>query len=292
MTSHPDVVPLPPDLESDADDTPGDEIITGEAVALDLRPAGFALRAAGAAIDAVIYGFGTYLLIMVVAFSLLGAKNVEDAVYAIVFTVTTVLGLIVAPITVETATRGRSVGKLAVGARIVRDDGGAIGFRHAVIRGLAGFVEIWGSLGGIALLVGLLTPRAKRLGDLMAGTYSQYERVSRRVSPPVILPWGLDGWARVADVARLPESLARRVSQFLGEAVEYEPARRAGIAVGLANEVAPYVSPLPNVPPEVLLAAVVAIRRDREARSLHVQAQRMQRLAPVLDGLPHDFPSR
>jgi uncharacterized RDD family membrane protein YckC len=240
----------------------------------------------------ITYFAGTYLLLMVVVFAILGARQLDDAVPAIVVLVTIVTGLVVAPIVVETATRGRSVGKLVVGARIVRDDGGAIGFRHALIRGLTGFLEIWTTLGGLAIVVGLISPRSKRLGDLMAGTYAQYERVSRRPEPPVLLPWGLDGWARVADVARLPEGLGRRVAQFLHEAAQYEPSRRAGIAAGLAREVAPYVSPLPDIPPETLLAAVAAVRRDREARALALEARRLERLTPVLDGLPHDFPRR
>jgi uncharacterized RDD family membrane protein YckC len=274
MASRSDVVPLPPQHDADADDTAGDEVITGEAVALDLRPAGFALRAGGAAIDMLVYFGATYLLTIAVSFALIGAPQIEAAVYAMVFLVTVLLGLVIAPITVETITRGRSVGKLAVGARIVRDDGGAIGLRHALIRGLSGVIEIWGTLGGLAILIGLLTPRAKRLGDLMAGTYAQYERVSRRPVPPPLLPWGLDGWARVADVARLPEGLARRIAQFLHEATQYEPGRRAGIAAELAREVAPYVSPVPDIPPELLLTAVAAVRRDREARALALEAER------------------
>lgn len=291
MASRSDVVPFPPGFEPDADPSRsvgGDEVMTGEAVALDLRPASYALRVAGALIDLLVYAGGTYALLMVVVIAVLGAR-LEDAAYAIIFTVTIVTGLVVAPITVETATRGRSLGKLAVGARIVRDDGGSIGFRHAFIRGLSGVVE---NYTGIGLLVGLLTPRAKRLGDLMAGTYSQYERVQRRPTAPPLLPWGLGEWARVADVARMPEGLARRVAQFLHEAWAYDADRRAGIAAGLAREVAPYVSPLPAVPPEHLLAAVAAVRRDREARALVTEQQRLDALAPVLQGLPHDFPAR
>lgn len=290
MTSRPDVVPLAADAEDEVDGTAPDEILTGEAVALDLRPAGFALRAGGAAIDMIVYFGVTYLLLTTVSLLLLHAR-VEDAVYAIVFTVTFVTGLVVAPIAVETATRGRSLGKLAVGARVVRDDGAAIGFRHALIRGLAGVLEIWSTLGGLAIVMGLLSPRSKRLGDLMAGTFSQYERVSRRASPPVLLPWGLGGWAAVADVARLPEGLSRRVAQFLREAADYEPARRAGIAAGLANEVAPYVSPLPPVPPEALLAAVTAVRREREARALLTEQRRLDALAPVLQERPYGRPN-
>jgi len=291
MPSRSDVVPFPPGFEPDADPARGgrvDEIMTGEAVALDLRPASYALRVAGALIDLMVYLGGTYALLITVLVSLAAAR-LESAAYAIVFTVLLVTGLVVAPVTVETATRGRSLGKLAVGARIVRDDGGSIGFRHAFIRGLSGVVE---NLTGIALLVGLLTPRAKRLGDLMAGTYAQYERVSRQTTPPPLLPWGLGEWAGVADVARLPEGLARRVAQFLHEAWAYDADRRAGIAAGLARELAPFVSPLPAVPPEYLLAAVVALRRDREARALLTEQQRLDALAPVLQGMPHDFPRR
>jgi uncharacterized RDD family membrane protein YckC len=291
MPSRSDVVPFPPGFEPDvhpATGGRGDEVMTGEAVALDLRPASFALRAAGALLDMLVYLGGTYALLIVVVVSL-ARVSLESAVYAIVFTVLLVTGLVVAPIAVETATRGRSLGKLAVGARIVRDDGGSIGFRHAFIRGLSGVVE---NYTGIALVVGLLTPRAKRLGDLMAGTYSQYERVARRPTPPPLLPWGLGEWARVADVARMPEGLARRVTQFLHEAWSYDADRRAGLAAGLAREVAPYVSPLPAVPPEYLLTGVVALRRDREARALHAEQERLAALAPVLQGLPHDFPRR
>lgn len=290
MASRPDVVPLPAGAEDEVDETAPDAVLTGEAVALDLRPAGFALRAGGAVIDMVVYFGATYALLMTLSVLLLNTR-VEDAVYAIVFTVTFVTGLVVAPVAVETATRGRSLGKLAVGVRVVRDDGAAIGFRHAVIRGLAAVLEIWSTLGGLAIVMGLLSPRSKRLGDLMAGTFAQYERVSKRSATPVLLPWGLGDWAAVADVARLPEGLSRRVAQFLREAPEYEPSRRSGLAIGLANEVAPYVSPLPAVPPEALLAAVTAVRREREARALLTEQRRLEALAPVLQGLPFGGPA-
>ncbi|MFW8745255.1 hypothetical protein, partial [Mesorhizobium japonicum] len=93
MTSRPDVVPLPADAEDEADGTAPDEVLTGEAVALDLRPAGFALRAGGAAIDMIAYFGATYLLLTTISLLLLNA-HVEDAVYAIVFTVTFVTGLV------------------------------------------------------------------------------------------------------------------------------------------------------------------------------------------------------
>ena len=83
---------------------------------------------------------------------------------------------VVIPTSIETITRGRSLGKLAVGGRIVRSDGGASGFRQAFIRALVGVFELWFTLGAVAAIVGAFTPRSQRLGDLLAGTYSERTR--------------------------------------------------------------------------------------------------------------------
>ena len=269
----------------------GDELITGEAVALDLRPAGFVLRAAGAAIDLIVYLL-SYFAIVLLVLSPLGATFLDEATQTSVAIGALVFCIVVVPTTVELLTQGRSLGKLAVGARVVRDDGGAIGFRHAFIRALTGVIELFMSLGGIAALVGLLNSRAKRLGDFLAGTYSQNERVSK-VTPPVFgVPLPLVEWSKTADVARMPAGLSRRIAQFLRQAAGHSPASRARISRGLANEAARYVSPIPDGDPELFLAALAAVRREREYAALHLERQHLSRLAPVLGELPHGFPDR
>jgi len=133
-----------------------ESVLTGEAVALDLRPTGYALRAAGSIIDWLVY-FGGYIAIVLILFTLAESSATEDAVFGIVAIVAAVGALVVAPVVVETVSRGKSLGRLAVGARIVRDDGGAIGFRHAAIRALVGVFEIFMTLGGVAALIGLFS---------------------------------------------------------------------------------------------------------------------------------------
>ncbi|HEV7741083.1 MAG TPA: RDD family protein [Pseudolysinimonas sp.] len=268
-----------------------DALMTGEAVALDLRPTGWALRAAGTAIDFVVY-LGAYLVIAIVLFNAAAASGSESAVFGILSVVALVGCLVVAPITVETASRGKSLGRLAVGARIVREDGGAIGFRHAAIRALVGVFEIFMTLGGIAAVAGLVTDRTRRIGDLLAGTYSQYERVSQVSAPVFGVPAPLADWALTADVARMPDGLSRRVAQFLAQAAQLTPDRRNYTAAQLAGEVAAYVSPLPPVPPELFLAGVAVVRREREFAALRLEQQRIARLEPALRGLPHGFPER
>jgi uncharacterized RDD family membrane protein YckC len=267
-----------------------DEVMTGEAVALDVRPTGFVLRAAGTIIDFAVYLGGFFAISLLV--SLATPLGADPALSAALVVAALVLSIVVAPIVVELATRGRSLGRLVVGARIVRDDGGAGQFRHAFIRALVGVLEIFLTVGGIAAIVGLLNGRAKRLGDLIAGTYSQQERVPKPRLSGLVMPYELSGWATIADVGRLPDRLSRRIAQFLDGAAAMTPVARAGLAAELAAEASPYVSPLPSVHPEAFLAGVAVLRRDREFRALESEARVLERLRPVLTSQPHGFPER
>ncbi len=267
------------------------ELITGEAVALDLRPTSFVLRAAGSIIDYVVY-FGGYILIFVLLVTFAEQLGLDQALLTSIGVAVLVLCIVVIPTAVEVLTQGKSLGRLAVGARIVRDDGGSIGFRHAFIRALLGVFEIFMTVGGIAAITALLNGRAKRLGDLVAGTYSQHERVSKAVAPVFGVPVVLVEWSRTADVARMPDALARRVAQFLASASGFTPASRGRLAASLANEVSVYVSPVPATDPELFLAGVSALRREREAAALRLERAGLDRLEPVLGGMPRGFPDR
>jgi hypothetical protein len=203
-----------------------------------------------------------------------------------------VLCLVILPAAVETLSRGKSLGRLAVGARIVRNDGGAAGLRHALIRSLVGVLEIYLTLGALAAASGLLSQKSRRLGDLLAGTYSQNERPGALPPAPFGAPLPLVAWTASADVARMPESLGRRIRNFLAQAPELDPPRRQHLARELANEVSPFVSPLPAIDPELFLAGVVVVRRERESAALGLEARRLARVDGALAGLPHGFPRR
>ena len=148
------------------------------------------------------------------------------------------------------------------------------------------------TFGGAALLVGLLNSRAKRLGDLLAGTYSQHERFPNFHTPVYGVPINLLEWAETADVARMPDALSRRIAQFLAQARGLSAPTRIRLARELASEASLYVSPLPESDAELFLAAVAALRRDREMAALSIEKRRLEQLRPVLTGLPHRFPQR
>ncbi|MFN8193307.1 MAG: RDD family protein [Nocardioidaceae bacterium] len=244
-----------------------DDLVTGEAVALDLPPASVTHRVVSGLIDLVVT-FVLFFAVVLIAFA--ATISTDEALMRIGMVGTLVTVFLVYPTAFETLTRGRSLGKLAMGLRTVRDDAGPISFQHAFVRSLIGIVEIYPTLGGPAFISSMLSARGKRLGDYAAGTYVVRDRVSLRLNPPPLMPPRLAGWAASADIAALPNGLALAVRSFLGRAWQIDPATRQDLGVRLADEVSRYVAPLPppGTPPDAFLAAVIAARRDRDSARL------------------------
>ena len=256
-----------------------DDFVTGEAVALELPAASIAIRALSGLLDLLAAGVTLSLGLFVTA---LMTQNADEAIIGVATTVLLVLVCVVLPTTLETLTRGRSLGKFATGLRTVRDDAGPIGFRHALTRALVGFVELWALAGVPALVSGLVSNKGKRLGDYAAGTYVVRERVHLRLLPPPMMPPHLAAWAAGADIARLPDGLAMAVRQFLMRAPLLSPQSRAVLGVQLHQEVVAYLAPQPPVGthPELVLAAVIADRRRRDSIRLERDAALRRRLIP------------
>ena len=254
-----------------------DDLVTGEAVALDLPPAGLGSRIASGLLDVLI----TFVLWIALVLGLvIAALRTSDALIAVAMLASIIVSFLVFPTAIETLTRGRTIGKLAFGLRTVRDDAGPISFQHAFVRALIGVVEIYVFVGGPAFFSALLSSRGKRLGDYAAGTYVVRERVKLQLAPPAQMPPHLAAWARSADLASLPTGLALAVRQFLGRLPTIDPASRATIGTRLATAVSEYVAPPPppGTAPEAFLAAVVAARRERDTARLAREAELRRRL--------------
>ncbi len=253
-----------------------DDLVTGEAVALDLPPSTVAVRLTSGLIDICTEGL-LLVVLLIGSFALLADS--DAALLAVASVVSIVLALVAMPTAVETLTRGRSLGKVVLGLRTVRDDAGPISFRHALVRALVGVVEIWALYGVPALICALVTVRGKRLGDVVAGTYVVRERFPFPGVRPVMMPPQLAGWAVRADIAPLPDGLALAVRQFLDRAGSLHPASRARLGVSLTQQVLGHVAPAPppGEHPEAVLAAVLAERRRRdEARLARDEALRVR----------------
>ena len=269
-------------------------LVTGEAVAVDVRLARLPSRALALGLDLLVQ-FVALTAVLFVAGTLVSDSDdaLADAL-GLVFVVAVLVGY---PVTMETLTRGRTLGKLALGLRVVRDDGGPIGFRQALARGLfAVFPDIWVSGGSAALIVSLLNGRGKRLGDFVAGTVVVQERLPVHQAPPVQMPPALAGWASGVDLSRLPDGLALAIRQFLARAPRFDERAREEVEARLVAAVADVVGPgpPPGTPGWAYLAAVLAERRRREDERLGANATRRApapaapagRAAPPVDARP------
>jgi uncharacterized RDD family membrane protein YckC len=243
------------------------ELVVGEAVVLELRLAKLASRALALALDLVVQIIALFVGTLVLAGVVGGSDESLAAAITLVFVVAIVLGY---PVAFETLTRGRSLGKLAMGLRVVREDGGPIRFRHAFVRGLMGIVELWMTSGTIALISSLASTRGKRVGDYLAGTVVIRERVPRQGAPVTPMPPALAAWAAGLDLSRLPDDLALAARQYLARGRELSPEVRDAMGVRLADAVARVTTPVPppGVPAWAYLAAVVAERTRRETARL------------------------
>jgi uncharacterized RDD family membrane protein YckC len=266
-----------------------DEILTGEGVLLEVGAAPVTYRVASGLIDVAATGVVLWLSLTLVGALASSLNAAAGKAIAIVYIVSL---LVLAPAIVETLSRGRSLGRMALGLRIVRDDGGPVSFRHAITRSIVGLLDVWFSLGMVAVTVSLLSARGKRLGDMLAGTYALRTRGTMKPLPPVLLPPALAEWSRTADMSRLPDGLALNARLFLGRAAAMHPAPRARLGTRYAERLAEHVAPPPPfvVHPETYIAAVLATRRDREYATALRQASRAMTQAELLRRLPHGVP--
>jgi uncharacterized RDD family membrane protein YckC len=262
------------------------EVVTGEAVVLEVPCARFPSRMLALAIDLAIQLTIIAVLLTVVALGAADHSMNTAEVTAIVVTVL-VLALIGYPVAWEAATRGRTPGKLALGLRVVGDDGSPERFRQALVRGLATLVDFWlvPFIGVPALFCSLLSAKGKRLGDVFAGTFVIQHRlpVRRRAAPPIPIPPELAAWASGLELSGLTDQTAAMARLYLGRLPDLTPGARAELGERISAAVRAQVSPPPppGTPVPPYLAAVLAERHRREhARLMAPGAPGVGRGAP------------
>ena len=266
------------------------DLVTGEAVVLGLRAAKLPSRALAIAMDLVVEGLAFLLSILVLA---LVAPDIDGAAVTATMLAMMVFFLVALPVMVETLSGGRSLGKLALGLRVVRRDGGPVRFRHALVRGLVGFFEIISLSAVPAVICSLVSPEGRRLGDVFAGTLVVRERVpgAGRGGPslPPLHPQlmqALGGELVALDLSAVPDGLWLAIRQFLGRIGQLDPQVALTMAVRLAGDLASRTGhPAPQgVHPAAYLGAVLAERQRREwarATGAAGQPHQPQHLPPL-----------
>ncbi|WP_433197184.1 RDD family protein [Nocardia sp. CA-107356] len=261
------------------------EFTTGEAVALELPIARIPTRATAFLVDVLVqFVLGSMLFF---GLSLVLTFSTADSAWLSVAVITTIVATLVGyPVICETLMRGRTIGKLALGLRVVRGDGGPIDFRHALTRGLAGaIVDFWmlGAFGAVGVVTSMCSPNARRVGDVLAGTVVVHSQ--RRVPFPLLAvapPW-LIAWSGQLDLSGIHEDLALAVRQYLSRVNTLSPAAQANLGHTLVVAVCDRLQiPVPtDYPPVQILGAVIAERQRRTLAPI---------IAPMIMAGPRPMP--
>lgn len=271
--------------------------MTGEAVVLGLRAAKLPSRALAIALDLLVE-----VVALIVTLITVGTltPDLDSAAGAAISLGLVVFFLVALPILIETLSRGRSLGKLALGLRVVRSDGGPVRFRHSLVRGLVAFFEIIFFSGVPAVITSLVDSQGRRLGDIFSGSLVVRERVpgagrGREALPalPPQLMQALGGELVALDLSAVPDGLWLAVRQYLTRLDQLDPAVALGMAQRLVGDLvshtgraAPY-----GVHPAAYLGAVLAERQRREwaraAGTYGIAAQQPHPQGPYLGHQPY-----
>jgi uncharacterized RDD family membrane protein YckC len=246
-------------------------IVTPEAVLLEFHTAGVASRTIAELLDigAEVLGLVVIVLALTLALNVLG-DDISGVVGVVVGLLLTFLFLVGYPAAMETFWNGRTLGKAAMGLRVVTREGAPVRFRHAAIRAMLGLVEIWAFLGIPAVVSIIVTRRDQRLGDLVAGTLVLGQRAGRHAAPPVsfAVPWNWESYVQSLDVSPLTDEQYGVVRAVLLRAGELSPEARWQVSTEVATAVAGQMRiPVPvEVAPEMFLTSVATAYQRRHAR--------------------------
>jgi uncharacterized RDD family membrane protein YckC len=259
-----------------------DRLVSGEAVELEVRVARIGSRAVALLLDIIVQVilFLALALGSLLALSAAG-RLVDQALPVAVLTVCLVMAFIGYPTVCETVFSGRTLGKFALGLRVVRTDGGPIRFRHALTRSLVGVTLEWPGLilapltWAVSLSVMLAQSQGRRIGDLAAGTLVIHDRTPESWGWVPAMPPRLASWAALLDLTGLNDDLALAVRHYLARNRAIREPARTRLGYALAREVAACTTPPP--PPQepgwAYLAAVLAERHRRAAYRLAASRQ-------------------
>lgn len=236
-----------------------DGIITPEAVVLEVETAGVASRVFAGIIDLFIQ-LGI-LWLGLIAIAAAGTFDESSALTAVAVLLTLVL--VVYPVAFETLMRGRTIGKRALGLRVVTLEGAPIRFRHALLRMMGGLVDRYlPPIGVTGTLFVLATSRHQRVGDLLAGTIVIRDP-QRTLLPPAVwfpVPPGLEQFAATIDPTAMTDEQYTVVRSFLLRNRELTPDARAALADDLAHRCAATLhhDGVGRVHPEAYLLCVIS----------------------------------
>ncbi len=222
-------------------------IDTPEGVSLTLNLAGLGSRIAAGLLDGLIQ-FVVLIIITLFATAVLAQGSLASAAGIGLASAAISIVLIGYYILFEVLNNGKTVGKLAAGIQVVRDDGSPITFAASMIRNLIRIVDWLPAAGAAGIIAIMSSSKQQRLGDMAAGTlvirYRFPKPIVASMAPPAQPPgprWDVSAvtqeeaallrrlferWTTVPAEQRtkMVETLEQRLRPKVGAATHFENA--------------------------------------------------------------------
>lgn len=242
-------------------------LVTPEAVVLRFETSGLGSRFLARSIDAFVQFAAFVALLFVAAEADNGGGGSTALVIVYLFAVFAII--FIYPAAMETLWHGRTLGKAALGLRVVTREGAPIRFRHAAIRSALIVVDgllLGPSIGVIALLV---SRDNQRVGDIVAGTLVVRERSGARPPLPAAfgIPLGCEPYVDSLDTSGLRSEDYEVMRTLLLRAPTFAPPIRYDLARQVGTHVATRLHHTPPewAHPELFLSCVAAAYQRRYA---------------------------
>jgi uncharacterized RDD family membrane protein YckC len=217
-------------------------IDTPESVDLALEPAGLGSRFLAAVIDGLIQGGATVLLILILIPAMAVRETIELFQSEIVGGVFVAILLLLLgflffgyKLVLEAFWNGQTVGKRAVGIRVLKQNGLPVDFLQVLVRNLMRLVDylpFYYLVGSVAVLA---SRKSQRLGDMVAGTVVVREKKATMPTLPqrlsVQAPYDLNVLRE--HVLRLSEADVEPARQFWERRMQLEQQARYRVAASI-----------------------------------------------------------
>lgn len=235
-------------------------ISTPEGVDLELTLAGLGSRIAAGLIDLLVKWAADLVLVLLFIAVASRISGVAAAIAAGLLIISIFLIDLGYDILFEVLASGKTLGKRALGTRVIRQNGSPVDFRSSAIRNLLRLVD--GQLTGYVLgvLMVLFTPRNQRLGDIAAGTVVVRERQPALPASAVAYAFS-SGELRPWDVGAIDRDTVATLRNFLARRASLDFAVRNRIARELYDRIRPMVGGVAeDISPEAFIEDVVRLK--------------------------------
>jgi uncharacterized RDD family membrane protein YckC len=235
------------------------EIVAPENVAFEYRLAGPFVRATAFAIDSMV------IAAEIIAFSFGGLQCVALLGFTDVLEEFLFAALLLNFVAVfwfwnaafEAFWRGRTIGKAALGLRVLTTEGRPIGRGQAVLRNVLRAADL--ALGPFLAILFCANDRMARFGDLAAGTIVVVESRSPKKTSALLTENRVALERIAAEISSdfdVSDSLRKALALYVERRTEISPGRRASIAAPLAAALAQKANFSRAVDPDFFLRAL------------------------------------